>query len=113
MIHFYTHWKHRVDGMRRLRQTMDMAALTNVMGGMYKDAMKGAAIAAAQQGRRSTRSMAGEVRDFSSAFGQTAVEPERSVRRLPSRHRPVPREFHARFSLDAFFGTWVYYGPNA
>jgi hypothetical protein len=49
MNHFYDHWKHRVEGMRRMKQTMDMAALQNVMGNLYNGAMKGAAADAAMQ----------------------------------------------------------------
>jgi hypothetical protein len=49
MNHFYLGWKHRVDGMRKMRQTMDMASLTNTMGNMYNSAMKGAAVDAAIQ----------------------------------------------------------------
>jgi hypothetical protein len=51
---FFVHWKHRVDGMNRLRQTIDMAKLTNTMGSMYSDAMKGVAAAgAAERARQS------------------------------------------------------------
>ncbi len=52
MNHFYTHWKHHVDGLRKRQQTATMAALTNTMGGMYANAMKGAAADAAAQGAR-------------------------------------------------------------
>ena len=41
---FFVHWKRRVEGMNRLRQSIDMAKLTNVMGSMYSDAMKGVAV---------------------------------------------------------------------
>jgi serine/threonine protein kinase len=54
MNHFYTHWKHHVDGLKKRQQTANMAALSNVMGNMYSNAMKGAAAAAAaEQGRQS------------------------------------------------------------
>ena len=49
MNHFYIHWKRRVDGMRKLQQTMNMAALNNAMGSMYKAAMNGAAVNSIQQ----------------------------------------------------------------
>jgi hypothetical protein len=49
MNHFFSHWKHRVDAMKRLQETLSMARLTNVMGSMYSDAMKGAANDAAMQ----------------------------------------------------------------
>src|SRR5262249_2175268 len=51
---FFVHWKHRVDGMNRMRQTVDMNRLTSAMGSLYADAMKGvAAAAAAERGRQS------------------------------------------------------------
>jgi serine/threonine protein kinase len=55
MILFYNHWKQRVNAMRRMQQTADMAALTNVMGDMYKGAMRGAAVDAAQERARQGR----------------------------------------------------------
>ena len=49
---FFVHWKHRVEGMNRMRQNIDMAKLTNVMGSLYADAMKGVASAAAAERAR-------------------------------------------------------------
>ena len=52
MNHFYTHWKHHVDGLRKRQQTASMAALTNTMGSMYSNAMKGVAADAASEAAR-------------------------------------------------------------
>jgi hypothetical protein len=52
MNHFYNHWKHHVDGLRKRQQTASMAALNNTMGSMYSSAMKGAAADAAAEGAR-------------------------------------------------------------
>ncbi len=49
---FFTHWKHRVDAMNKMRQTMSMAQMQNVMGSLYSDAMKGVAAAGAAERAR-------------------------------------------------------------
>jgi hypothetical protein len=50
----FVHWKRQLEAMNRMRQTVDMAKLTNAMGSLYADAMKGvAAAAAAERGRQS------------------------------------------------------------
>ncbi len=49
---FFVHWKRRVEGMNKLRQTINMTSLTNVMGSMYADAMKGVAAAGADERAR-------------------------------------------------------------
>jgi serine/threonine protein kinase len=50
MNHFYTHWKHHVDGLKKRQQTANMAALNATMGNMYASAMRNAAASAAAEG---------------------------------------------------------------
>ena len=49
MNHFYTHWKHHVDGLKKRQQTANMAALNATMGNMYASAMRNAAANAAAE----------------------------------------------------------------
>ena len=48
---FFIHWKHRVDAMNRMRQTMSMAKIRTSWAA-FSDAMKGVASAGAAERAR-------------------------------------------------------------
>ena len=70
MNHFYTHWKHHVDGLRKRQQTASMAALTNTMGDMYASAMRALRRTQRQNGNCNVESAAVEFESLASASTQ-------------------------------------------